>query len=142
MSSAALLYRDNNSAYYSFTPRSSDVLVAEVNFGADTVISLAGQNSTLNGITYGYASGNLSFEANVYGGVSNPGEFYLTGTSLTTHSGGAVNYHPIIRHGFSPIGYHRFSAIECHRFSAIGYQWFSPIGCYPPAGCGLPVFSS
>jgi len=80
---------DNNSAYYSFTPRSSDVLVAAVDFTNDTVTSLAGQNSTLNGITYGYASGNLSFEANVYGGVANPGEFYLTGTSLTTHSGGA-----------------------------------------------------
>jgi RHS repeat-associated protein len=80
---------DTNDAYYSFTPRSTDVLVAQVDFSNDTVTSLAGQNSTLNGITYGYASGNLTFQANVFAGVSNPGEFYLTGTSLTTHSGGA-----------------------------------------------------
>ena len=79
---------DTNSAYYSFTPRSSDVLVAAVDFTNDTVTSLAGQNSTLNGVAYGYASGNLTFEANVFAGVSNAGEFYLTGASLTTHSGG------------------------------------------------------
>jgi hypothetical protein len=89
LSCAALLYRDTNSAYYAFIPRSSDVLVAQVDFANDTVTSLAGQNSPLNGITYGYASGNLSFKANVFGGVANSGEFYLTGTNLTTHSGGA-----------------------------------------------------
>ena len=76
---------DNNSTYYVFTPRSTDILVAEVDFSADTVTDLVGQDSTSNGIAYGYASGDLTFEADKWNGSTNDGEFYITGTSITTN---------------------------------------------------------
>lgn len=54
---------DDNLAYYAFTPEPSDVLVAAVDYSADTVTSLSGTNTTENGIALGYASGNLSYAA-------------------------------------------------------------------------------
>jgi RHS repeat-associated protein len=81
---------DNNSTYYVFTPRSTDILVAEVDFSADTVTDLVGQDSTSNGIAYGYASGDLTFEADKWNGSANDGEFYITGTSITTSDGRMV----------------------------------------------------
>jgi RHS repeat-associated protein len=74
---------DDNYSYYSFTPAESDVLVAQVSFTNDTATALAGQNSTENGIALGYASGNLAFYPDQWGGSPNEGEFYITGTSFT-----------------------------------------------------------
>ena len=76
---------DDNLAYHTFTARDSDILVAEVDFGADTVTDLAGQNSSRHGITYGYASGDLTFEADKFGGQPNDGEFYITGSYIVTN---------------------------------------------------------
>jgi len=55
--------------FYSFTPRSTDILVAQVDFSADAVTSLAGQSGTVYSIPKGYASGNLTFKADWWNGV-------------------------------------------------------------------------
>ena len=81
---------DTNSALYTFTPRSTDILVAAVNFSGDTVSSLEGQDSTLYGIAYGYASGDLTCEANKWNGVYNYGEFSISGTTLTPNDSWAI----------------------------------------------------
>ena len=57
--------------------------MASINFDTDVISSLAGYNTTENGIAKGYASGNLGYVADKYGGVSNDGEFTVTGTSFT-----------------------------------------------------------
>jgi hypothetical protein len=44
-----------------------------------------GQNSSVNGIVSGCASGNLTFTANRWGGTANPGEFEISGTQFTPH---------------------------------------------------------
>ena len=54
---------DNNSTDYAFTPRDTDILVALVDFRADTVTDLKGQSDTVYGIAKGYAGGNLTFTA-------------------------------------------------------------------------------
>jgi RHS repeat-associated protein len=81
---------DSNTAYYTFTPRESDVLVAAANFTANTVTDLVGQDSTQNGIAYGYASGDLTFQANKWGGSYNDGEFYITGSGITMNGGQTI----------------------------------------------------
>jgi hypothetical protein len=81
---------DYNSGYYAFTPRSGDVLVAAVDFDADAVVDLKGESGTQDGIAYGYGSGNLAFEADVWDGVANDGEFSMSGTYFTTNGDGAV----------------------------------------------------
>ena len=77
-------FYDDNRNYFAFTPDATDILVAEVDFSADTVTALQGVESFLNGIAYGYSLGDLAFEANAWG---NPrwvdGEFGVTGTFLT-----------------------------------------------------------
>jgi len=73
---------DNNSSYYTFTPSSSDVLVASVDFSADIVSDLVGANSIQNGINYGYETGDLTFLANRWGTSSNGGEFNFLGTAI------------------------------------------------------------
>jgi RHS repeat-associated protein len=73
---------DNNTNYYAFTPEEGDILMASINFDTDTITSLAGYNSTYGGIAKGYASGNLVYTPNQFGG-RNDGEFEVTGTSFT-----------------------------------------------------------
>ena len=77
---------DNNSAYYAFDPRETDILVASVDFTNDTVTSLSGQSGEQDGIAKGYQSGNLVFTANMFAGVPNGGEFYITGTSFAPNT--------------------------------------------------------
>jgi hypothetical protein len=60
------------------------VLIAAVDFSNDTITGLQGVNNVENGITKGYASGDLTFTANRWGGVSNSGEFTVGGTSFVT----------------------------------------------------------
>jgi VCBS repeat-containing protein len=62
-----------------FTPVSSDRLIAEVDFDADTISNLQGINTTIGGIDAGYATGDLIFQANRFGGVGNTGEFVVSG---------------------------------------------------------------
>lgn len=76
---------DNGGAYYSFTPRATDILVALVNYTADTVTSAAGQTGTRSGITFGYAAGDLTYTADQWNGSSNDGEFGITGSTLIPH---------------------------------------------------------
>ena len=73
---------DDNLALYSFTPRDTDVLVASVNFTADTISSLEGQIGTVEGIANGYLSGDLTYQADIYEGVSNDGEFVVNGSGF------------------------------------------------------------
>jgi hypothetical protein len=74
---------DNNTNYYAFTPEEGDILVASINFDNDTITSLQGQNSTYYGIAKGYASGNLVYTPDQFGGGYNDGEFTVSGTSFT-----------------------------------------------------------
>jgi YD repeat-containing protein len=74
---------DSDSAYYAFTPELSDRLVAAVDYSSDTVTALVGVDGDDHGIVKGYASGDLSFTANQWGGVANPGEFGVSGTQFT-----------------------------------------------------------
>ncbi len=67
------------------TPVEDDVLVAEVDFSADTVTSLEGSYSIIHGIPAGYLSGDLTIVANRYKGVNNAGEFELSGTEIELH---------------------------------------------------------
>ncbi|MDA3874124.1 MAG: hypothetical protein PF795_09195 [Kiritimatiellae bacterium] len=80
---------DTNEGYVSFTPQASDVLIAEVDFSNDTISSLEGVSGTYQGIELGYASGDLSFAANVWNGGSNAGEFTVSGTAFTKNGDGA-----------------------------------------------------
>jgi hypothetical protein len=80
-----ILYTEKTNAYYAFTPEPTDILVASVDYTNDIVTSLAGQNSNVNGIVSGYASGNLTFTANRWGGTANPGEFEISGSQFTPH---------------------------------------------------------
>ena len=68
-----------------FTPLASDVLVADVDFSADTITSLEGTNGTIGGISSGYASGDLLFIADQFNGSADDGEFEITGTEFTVN---------------------------------------------------------
>ena len=81
---------DNNFGLFFFTPRSSDILIAEVDFSADTIASLQGVSETENGISKGYASGDLTFVANWWNGGPNIGEFTVEGTSFFPNSSGLL----------------------------------------------------
>ncbi|MFZ5833744.1 MAG: hypothetical protein ACOY3P_26960, partial [Planctomycetota bacterium] len=73
-----------NDAMYQFTPRATDVLVAQVTFGYQaTIASLEGIVGVEHGITKGYSSGDLTFVANWHNGAYNEGEFYVGGTYFT-----------------------------------------------------------
>jgi ELWxxDGT repeat protein len=74
---------DNNSTWVNFTPTSTDVLVAELDFTADTVTMLEGNLGVVNGIVQGYLDSDLTITANAYNGASNAGEYDLTGTYIT-----------------------------------------------------------
>jgi len=83
-------YDDNLGATKEFTPLSDDVLVAAIDFGADTCTVLRTNTpSSYEGITKGIASGDLECRANTRynsnaGSGSNQGEFYIEGTRFTT----------------------------------------------------------
>ena len=63
-----------------FTPVSTDVLVADVDYSADTIESAEGKSGVVNGIEYGYRSGDLVFYADQFAGSYNDGEFDITGS--------------------------------------------------------------
>ena len=75
---------DNNEfALVPFTPRKNDRLLAEVDFGANTVTSLEGINTITNTISAGYISGDLLVTPDVWGGDPDDGEFWIQGTEVT-----------------------------------------------------------
>lgn len=67
-----------------FTPTSTDQLLAEVDFTADTVQHLEGVEDTINGIDAGYESGDLDITPNEFGSppVISLDDFSVTGTQV------------------------------------------------------------
>ncbi|MEL6814875.1 MAG: DUF4347 domain-containing protein, partial [Cyanobacteria bacterium J06598_3] len=84
-------FYDDNFNLRAFSPLSSDLLVAELNFSADTATVLQGQNRLINGIRAGYEAGDLTVTPNVWdgstGGIA-AGEFGVTGTYITLSDDG------------------------------------------------------
>ncbi|MEM7219145.1 MAG: hypothetical protein AAF515_12325 [Pseudomonadota bacterium] len=77
-------YYDDRKKLRQFTPASGDVLIARVDFGADTVEMLEGIFDSLEGITLGYYSGDLTLTPEQWKSTKNPiGAFDLNGTSFT-----------------------------------------------------------
>lgn len=76
-------YSNNDSTtLLTFTPQSTDRLLASVDFSADTIASLEGQRFQVNGIQAGYDTGNLQYFADQFAGStggSADGEFQVTG---------------------------------------------------------------
>ncbi|MCG8648693.1 MAG: putative Ig domain-containing protein, partial [Pirellulales bacterium] len=72
-------YNDDSASWHRFNPRADDMLVAAVDFDANTTTSLEGQSGRERGVAYGYVSGNLTFQADSWNGTFNPGEFTVTG---------------------------------------------------------------
>lgn len=72
----------NKYTLVAFTPLSTDLLVAEVDFGANTVDHLTGVNTVVDGISAGYVSGDLVITPEMWGGSPNEGEFGVEGASI------------------------------------------------------------
>ena len=95
----AVRYRDDNkwvfdcgswpeipNPEFEFTPASTDVLVAFVDFDKPTdTRSLQGDNSILYGIQMGYWFGDLRFYEDMWGGGDNDGEVWITGSFFVQH---------------------------------------------------------
>lgn len=81
-------YYDDNSTLRAFTPASDDLLVADVDFSANTSTELIGVQDTYQGIEKGYYAGDLDFIPEQWGGSYNAGEFDITGTSFTRWASG------------------------------------------------------
>ncbi|MDA8745703.1 PKD domain-containing protein [Rubripirellula amarantea] len=73
---------NNNRTWINFTPRSSDRLIASVNFTNDAIESLQGFSGVTDGIQRGYLSGDLTFQANRWDNRPNVGEFSVQGTEF------------------------------------------------------------
>lgn len=133
-------YYDNNSSYVAFTPLPDDVLVASVDFSADTVTLLKGQNTVIHGISAGYIRGDLNIIANQWKGVFNAGEFGVTGTfidlanvSIGNINSGIAGYDSATGNGyimFSPDGLSQrlnYWGGQADSFTAVKYfndQWY------------------
>ncbi len=67
-----------------FTPEATDQLLAEVDFGADTVQHLEGTDTRIDGISAGYESGDLVVTPNQFGdpAAASPDDFHIAGTSV------------------------------------------------------------
>lgn len=81
---------DSNTVWTPFEIDDTDVLVAEVDFdacpegslcvGNEVVTSLQGTSSIIHGLHAGFLQSDLEFEANVWNGIPNGGEYYITGS--------------------------------------------------------------
>ena len=70
-------YYDTGSSIRQFTPRVSDLLIAEIDFDRETVVDLEGYEDIVQGIELGHAGGNLQFELASGGSVAVAGSrFY------------------------------------------------------------------
>lgn len=70
----------NNFGWHDLNVVDGDRLIAAVDYSADTISSLEGVNSYVNGMAKGYLSGDLTFSGNSYDGVFNRNEFEIDGT--------------------------------------------------------------
>eukprot|EP00933_Yihiella_yeosuensis_P042474 TRINITY_DN3706_c0_g5_i1.p1 TRINITY_DN3706_c0_g5~~TRINITY_DN3706_c0_g5_i1.p1 ORF type:complete len:547 (-),score=72.12 TRINITY_DN3706_c0_g5_i1:94-1734(-) len=76
--------RASTESWHNFIPVLTDVLVAQVNYAADTVTDLKGANMTYKTIHGGYTDGDISFFPNQgWNGEADNGEFRLTGSYIT-----------------------------------------------------------
>ena len=80
-------YYDNNLGLKPFTPASSDCLLATVDFDSDSVSMLSGVDAIVNGIDSGYSTSDLAIRPNIWAGTSNPGEFGVTGSTISQGTG-------------------------------------------------------
>ena len=96
--SSGWLYDDGSGNENSFTPVDSDILVADVNFDADTVSSLAGTDEYYQYVTKGFSSGDLTFYANMYGSSSatSAGDVFVEGTYIYTQSMNTMVYPDVV----------------------------------------------
>ena len=78
-----------------FTPRSTDRLLVEIDFGANTANHLAGVNTAVEGIDAGYESGDLVVTPEMWGGNPDTGEFWVTGTEVVINGTG-LNSSPVL----------------------------------------------
>ncbi|MGB6220207.1 sulfatase-like hydrolase/transferase [Haloferula sp.] len=77
-------------SYAAFTPVASDLLVAYVDFDANTATMFAGTDSSINGIASGYQSGDLNVIPEQWNGSPNSGEFDLEGNYILLNGGGIL----------------------------------------------------
>eukprot|EP01047_Picozoa_sp_COSAG01_P002838 COSAG01_NODE_78_length_28136_cov_10.014481_10_plen_2561_part_01 len=76
---------DTDSFWFPFVPYSTDTLVAEVNFTADTAVSLLGSSKVvgLPGIHSGFDRGDVVVSPNIWNGEFDSGEFSVSGSKFT-----------------------------------------------------------
>ena len=117
-------YNHNASDWESFEPSVNDRLLAEVDFELDVIQSLQGATGQVDGIEYGFATGDLTFAANVWDQRLNYGEFTVDGTHFSGESSaltylGGVNLGIQGLDGATGEGYLLFSEEVVHdRFAA------------------------
>ena len=85
----------NKTALVPFTPRSSDRLLVEIDFGANTANHLEGINTSVEGINAGYVSGDLVVTPEMWGGNPDNGEFGVVGTEVVVNGEG-LNSSPVL----------------------------------------------
>ena len=92
------MYDDNAGNDVGFVARDTDVLIASVDFAADTVTSLVGTDEYYAHLTKGYNSGDLVFVAGKYGtsSTSDAGEVYVSGTYFIVPSVDTVSYPDVL----------------------------------------------
>jgi hypothetical protein len=81
---------DTNSRERPFTPVSTDILVATLDFSTDTATMALGVNQevgTTAQIHLGYTSGDISVIPNMWGGSANNGEWGVLGAHFITSTG-------------------------------------------------------
>ena len=84
--------------WHPFTPVDTDVLIASIDFDADSIASTAGQDSVFHNVRLGYASGDLEFQANQWQGADNDGEFGVTGSHfIPNNEASPVSYNVYVR---------------------------------------------
>lgn len=81
----------NNVGLNPFSPRATDILLAEVDYDNDTTTSLRGAWGSENGIQRGFAFGDLTFLADQWNGNPNDGEFLVLGTHFVANGAGWTN---------------------------------------------------
>ncbi len=86
-------YADKNYGQVAFTPVSTDVLLAAVDFTNNTVSSLQGYAGVEFGVMYGYYNGDLTYIANQWNGSndSDEADYVVEGTFFTANSTGGAS---------------------------------------------------
>lgn len=73
-------YNANDTAWHEFEVSGTDRLIATVDFDNDTIESLQGATGEVHGMLKGFNRSDLVFEANMWDGSTNVGEFTVSGT--------------------------------------------------------------